>query len=56
MRLSHLEPEPLREATEWLTGYREYWEESFDRLEGLLARIQRDDPTQRPTDDERTDR
>ena len=50
MRLSHLEPEPLREASEWLTGYREYWEESFDRLEALLARIQRDDDAGRPPD------
>ena len=27
-RLSHLEPEPLREATEWLARYRQLWEES----------------------------
>jgi DNA-binding transcriptional ArsR family regulator len=57
MRLSHLEPEPLREATEWLTGYREYWDESFDRLEALLTRIQRDERTTgQPDDHERTDR
>jgi len=58
MRLSHLEPEPLREATEWLTGYREYWDESFDRLEALLTGIQRDDTTtaQDHDDQERTDR
>ena len=58
MRLSHLEPEPLREATEWLTGYREYWEESFDRLDVLLRRIQRDTDTgQDPDDDQgRTER
>ena len=58
MRLSHLEPEPLREATEWLAGYRAYWEESFDRLEVLLRRIQRDTDTgQDPDDDQgRTER
>jgi DNA-binding transcriptional ArsR family regulator len=39
-RLSHLEAEPLREATEWLAGYREYWDESFDRLDELLAKLQ----------------
>lgn len=39
-RLSHLEAEPLREATEWLVGYREYWEESYERLDELLAAIQ----------------
>ena len=39
-RLSHLEAEPLREATAWLAGYREFWEESHDRLAELLARLQ----------------
>jgi DNA-binding transcriptional ArsR family regulator len=56
-RLSHLEAEPLREATEWLAGYREYWEESYDRLDGLLAalrhegadRLDKGDPTERST-------
>lgn len=41
-RLSHLEAKPLREATEWLARYREYWEESYQRLDELLASIQRD--------------
>ena len=36
-RLSHLEAEPLRTATQWLAGYREYWTESFERLDELLA-------------------
>jgi|SRR5436190_4884835 len=35
-RLSHLEAEPLRDATEWLARYRQYWEESHDRLDQLL--------------------
>lgn len=39
-RLSHLEAEPLREATAWLAGYRAYWEESYERLDALLARLQ----------------
>jgi DNA-binding transcriptional ArsR family regulator len=38
-RLSHLEAEPLRQATEWLVSYRQYWEESYDRLDELLARL-----------------
>lgn len=42
-RLSHLEAEPLREATAWLARYREYWDESYDRLDELLAAV-RDDP------------
>ncbi len=41
-RLSHLEAEPLRQATEWLARYREYWEESYQRLDELLASLQRD--------------
>ena len=40
VRLSHLEAEPLREATEWLAGYRGYWEESYERLDALLAALQ----------------
>src|SRR5215472_17708907 len=39
-RLSHLEAEPLREATAWLVGYREYWDESYERLDTLLAALQ----------------
>jgi DNA-binding transcriptional ArsR family regulator len=35
-RLSHLEAAPLRDATEWLAGYQEFWDESYDRLDGLL--------------------
>jgi DNA-binding transcriptional ArsR family regulator len=39
-RLSHLEAEPLREATAWLAGYRAYWDESYERLDALLATLQ----------------
>lgn len=46
-RLSHLEAEPLREATEWLARYRAYWEERYGRLDALLADLQRE-----KTDDE----
>ena len=41
-RLSHLRAEPLQQATTWLMGYREYWEESYQRLDELLASLQRD--------------
>ncbi len=43
-RLSHLEAEPLRDATEWLAKYREYWDESYDRLDVLLASLQDEMP------------
>ena len=40
-RLSHLEAEPLREATAWLARYQAYWDESYDRLDALLASLKR---------------
>jgi DNA-binding transcriptional ArsR family regulator len=48
-RLSHLEAEPLREATEWLARYRAFWEERYGRLDALLARLT--PPTTLPTTD-----
>ena len=35
-RLCRLRGEPLREASEWLDGYRAFWEESLDRLADYL--------------------
>jgi DNA-binding transcriptional ArsR family regulator len=51
VRLSHLEAEPLREATEWLARYQAYWDESYDRLDALLASLQRDRTDQQPQAD-----
>jgi DNA-binding transcriptional ArsR family regulator len=45
-RLSHIEPEPLRDATEWLARYQALWDERFERLDELLASLQR--PQSRP--------
>ncbi|MDR2988556.1 MAG: metalloregulator ArsR/SmtB family transcription factor [Nocardiopsaceae bacterium] len=39
-RLSHLEAGPLREVTTWLAPYREFWEDSHERLDELLAALQ----------------
>jgi DNA-binding transcriptional ArsR family regulator len=39
-RLSHLEAEPLRDATAWLARYKAYWDESHERLDELLAALQ----------------
>jgi len=47
-RLSHLEADPLRQATEWLVSYREYWEESHERLDALLAALQVDQRERNP--------
>jgi DNA-binding transcriptional ArsR family regulator len=41
-RLSHLEAEPLREATEWMARYQEFWDESYERLDSLLERLQQE--------------
>lgn len=35
-RPCRLEARPLAEANEWLETYRAYWEQSFERLDGLL--------------------
>jgi DNA-binding transcriptional ArsR family regulator len=43
IRLSHLEAAPLRDATEWLARYRQYWEESHDRLDQLLESLKGND-------------
>lgn len=43
-RLSRLEAAPLRDATTWLGDYRSYWEESFARLDEVLASLD-DEPT-----------
>src|SRR5260370_24318000 len=39
-RLSHLEAEPLRAASDWLARYRAFWVQSHKRLYALLARLQ----------------
>lgn len=35
-----LQAEPLREAAGWIENYRQFWEQSFDRLEEYLQRLQ----------------
>ncbi len=39
-RPRRLEARPLREATQWLENYRQYWEAQFDRLDALLKEMQ----------------
>ena len=34
-----LEAEPLAEATDWLEKYREYWEQSYLKLDALLEEM-----------------
>jgi DNA-binding transcriptional ArsR family regulator len=35
-----LEAAPLKEAASWIEHYRKFWEQSFDRLESYLQRLQ----------------
>jgi len=35
-----LRAEPLRQAAGWLEEYRRFWEQSFDRLDDYLKRLQ----------------
>lgn len=39
-----LEPQPLAQATVWLESYRQFWEESFERLDTLLEEMQASEP------------
>ena len=47
-RYSHLEADPLREATEYMEKYKRFWNGSFDRLAQALADYQ-DSTTERET-------
>jgi len=38
-RPCRLEARPLKAATDWLENYRGYWEESYQRLDNLLAEL-----------------
>jgi DNA-binding transcriptional ArsR family regulator len=39
-RPRRLEPERLKEIAEWLGTYREFWQESFHRLDNYLEELQ----------------
>jgi DNA-binding transcriptional ArsR family regulator len=36
-RYSHLEAEPMQQASEWMARYRRFWNEGFDKLDVALA-------------------
>ena len=38
-RPCRLEAKALSEATAWLDGYRRFWEDSYERLDGVLAEM-----------------
>lgn len=40
-RPCRLEPAPLKEAADWIDHYKKFWEESFDRLDGYLRELKK---------------
>ena len=42
-RPCRLEARPLKAAVDWLEAYRDYWEESYQRLDALLAEVGEDE-------------
>ena len=40
-RPCRLKAKPLKQAANWLERYRQFWEESFSRLDDYLIRLQR---------------
>ncbi|HEY8766112.1 MAG TPA: metalloregulator ArsR/SmtB family transcription factor [Dehalococcoidia bacterium] len=45
-RPSRLDAGPLKEVAAWVENYRQYWEESFDRLDEYLKEVQTKSPKQ----------
>jgi DNA-binding transcriptional ArsR family regulator len=39
-RMCHLEAERLKQLSDWVGSYREFWEESFERLDEVLEELQ----------------
>ena len=43
-RPCRLKAEPMKQAVDWLEGYRHHWEEKLDRLEAYLQELQKNNP------------
>ena len=50
-RPCHLEPQPLKQAADWIGTYREFWEASYSRLDEYLRELQ---PKEKPRDVKKT--
>ena len=46
-RPCHLEAAPLKDADNWISRYRRFWEASFDRLDDYLQELQAGDPARK---------
>lgn len=49
-RPSHLEAETLQRATLWMEGYRQFWDESFERFDAVLDQVKSTTPQPTSTD------
>ncbi|KAM3095860.1 ArsR/SmtB family transcription factor [Phormidesmis sp. 146-12] len=38
-------PEPLKDVADWLDHYRQFWDQSFDRLDEYLQELQAEEKT-----------
>lgn len=50
-----LNPEPLKQLSEWVEEYRKHWEERFDRLDQYLAELQGKNGADQPNNDGEND-
>lgn len=49
-RPAELNAKPLEEASDWIEQYRRFWEESFDRLQDYLTKLQSEEPSSDDTE------
>ncbi|MCC7181309.1 MAG: helix-turn-helix transcriptional regulator [Acidobacteria bacterium] len=47
-RRCRLDAAPLREVSDWLEGYRSFWEQSLERLDAYLTQLQTQTEPQEP--------
>jgi DNA-binding transcriptional ArsR family regulator len=41
-RIYELRPQPFKELDVWLESYRDFWDESLDRLDDYLSKLQKE--------------
>ncbi|MBV9865290.1 MAG: winged helix-turn-helix transcriptional regulator [Abitibacteriaceae bacterium] len=51
-----LEAKPLQDASAWIEQYRQFWDESFDRLDDYLKELQSEEATSKEKKDGRSTR
>ena len=42
LRISHLEAGPLKEASDWVQKYKQFWTESFNKLDDYIEELQKE--------------